>query len=182
MNVKRQTWLIALLALTLLIRWLDPLQRPETPGVAGVQPVERATAAAPESAASAPAAMQAQGPEHGQVPWPVRQPGPEAAGDAFLTRMAALPKPAPAPVAPPPPVVTYFEPPPPPPDPPPPLQVIGTWSESGQTSVFLSGPNGTVQARAGETVLSDYKVQDIKPRQVSLLHVPTRKTWTLTIP
>ena len=178
--MSRPTWLIGLLGLTLLVRWLDPLQRPEAPVMASVQPVERAMVTSPQLAGAEPAP--AHGLQQGQAPWPVRPPGPEAAGDAFMTRMAALPKPVPTVVASPPPVASYVEPPPPPPDPPPPLQVIGTWSEAGQTSVFLAGPNGTVQASTGETVLTDYKVQDIKSRQVSLLHVPTRKTWTLTTP
>jgi hypothetical protein len=75
--------------------------------------------------------------------------------------------------------------PPPPVDPtpaPPPLQVIGAWKDARGTSVFIAGPSGVVQVRAGDTVLNEYSITQITPQQVQLRHLPTSRELALAVP
>lgn len=103
--------------------------------------------------------------------------------NAFAVRMP------PAPPLPPPKVIAVapvvVAPPPPPVDPtppPPPLQVIGTWKDGRGTSVFIAGPRGVMQARAGDTLLAEYNVTQISSQQVVLKHLPTQRDLTLAVP
>jgi hypothetical protein len=76
-------------------------------------------------------------------------------------------------------------PPPPPVDPtppPPPLQVIGTWNDERGASVFIAGPTGVLQARAGDTLLAEYNVTRISAQQVVLKHLPTNRDLSLDVP
>jgi hypothetical protein len=183
---SRLPLLLVALLLVALARWLDPLSylkpRAET---ALSAPVERGAhadvlvAAAPVSA-SAPATA--------DNAWPVRA-GPSDAeknpGNAFLTRAEAAQQEAKRhPPPPPPPPPPYVPPPPPPPpvEPPPPLQVIGTWGDSQNMAVFLSGPQGTLLAKPGETLLGQYVVQTITKGQLTLLQTGNKRVWTLPIP
>lgn len=104
--------------------------------------------------------------------------------NAFLAR-SQVPAPVvkPARVTAPPPVV--YTPPPPPPSPvdnPPPLQIIGTWGDDANLAVFLSGPQGTLLARPGDVLLSDYRVQSITKQQLTLLQDSNQRSWNLSIP
>ncbi|MBC7701775.1 hypothetical protein [Aquabacterium sp.] len=107
----------------------------------------------------------------------------DEAGNAFLARgqvtappIKQVPVVAPAPVA--------YVPPPPPPavEVPPPLQIIGTWGEEANLAVFLAGPQGTVLARSGDVILSDYRVQSITKRQLTLQQNSNQRSWNLAIP
>lgn len=104
--------------------------------------------------------------------------------NAFAPRVVAAPPPPPAP--PPTPQVTVtpvvVAPPVDPTPPPPPLQVIGAWKDERGASVFIAGPQGVVQARAGDTVLTEYSVTQITPQQVQLRHLPTSRDLALAVP
>lgn len=81
--------------------------------------------------------------------------------------------------------VVLAPPPPPPADPtppPPPLQVIGTWKDERGASVFIAGPRGVMQARAGDTLLTEYNVTQISAQQVLLKHLPTNRDFSLAVP
>ncbi|QTN25667.1 hypothetical protein HZ992_12235 [Rhizobacter sp. AJA081-3] len=66
--------------------------------------------------------------------------------------------------------------------PPPPLQVIGTWKDERGASVFIAGPRGVMQARAGDTLLTEYNVTQISAQQVLLRHLPTNRDLSLAVP
>jgi len=108
-------------------------------------------------------------------------------GNAFARRVPPAP-----PAPPPPPPAAVVKPfvgpplPPPPPPPPvaptPPLQIIGTWEDANGLSVFLSGPVTTLQARVGDTLLSQYQVVQISRQHVLLRHNPTNLDVRLSVP
>lgn len=177
MSRQRLVLWLGLLALVLVIRWWDPMGRPKTIEAASgaVERVSQAVVPYPSPAADA---SSAKGPS-----WPVRSSTQnEDAGNAFLAR-GQVPPPTPlrsSPVAPPAPVA--YVPPPPPPPTPPPLQIIGTWGDEANLAVFVAGPQGTVLARQGEVILSDYRVQSITTQQLTLLQNSSQRTWNLPIP
>lgn len=178
--MSRQRFLLwfGLLALVIGIRWWDPMARPKSvePASAPVERTNQSVAISPSQADTASAVLASA--------WPVRSAIKEDdAGNAFLAR-GQVPVPvvkqlviaAPAPVA-------YALPPPPPPvEIPPPLQIIGTWGDDTNMGVFLAGPQGTVLARPGDMVLSDYRVQSITKQQLTLQQNSNQRSWTLAIP
>lgn len=173
----KQPRLAALLAVMLVLLglrwWSPPASRVEV-----VQAVAREPAsvgvAAPIGAtpASSPLpALAAREPEAGEI------------RNAFAPRVIAPPPPPPAPPAPPVAVAPVVAPPPvDPTPPPPPLQVIGAWKDAQGASVFIAGPGGVVQAKAGDTVLAEYSVTQITPQQVQLRHLPTNRDLALAVP
>lgn len=177
-------WLV-LLVLMLVVRWIDPLKHASsTPTVS--EPVERAKPIAVVAAATAVTpALASQGASSAPL-WPTRASLEEKhIGNAFMTRADAAQeelkrRPAPKPVPPPPPPPPT--PPPPPVIPPPPLQVIGTWGEANNLAVFLSGPQGTLLAHAGDVLLAEYKVQSITKQQITLLQNSNQRLWNIPVP
>lgn len=179
--MSRQRFLLwfGLLALVIGIRWWDPMARPKAVEPASA-PVERTnqSVAVSSSQVNATSVVLA-------AAWPVRSAIKEdEAGNAFMAR-GQVPVPvakqpviaAPAPVA--------YAPPTPQPPPleiPPPLQIIGTWGDDSNMGVFLAGAQGTVLARPGDTVLSDYRVQSITKQQLTLQQNSNQRIWTLAIP
>lgn len=194
MSNDRLKWLLLGLAVLLLIRWLDPwptTQKERSNSV--VQAIVRA-----KSTATAEATSQAQAASTSEPADFDRLASPSPVRDLFVTRSEIIaqaqqaqqlaaqlaaqraekearrkqasqpPPPAPEPIA--------------PPEAPPPLQVVGTWTGDNQPAVFISAPNGTLMAREADTLLGQYKVQRIEPRQISLLNTQTQKVWQLPIP
>ena len=189
MKQNRLAVLLPVLVALLVFRWLVP---PGSGRGEVATAVVRAPSPTAEPAAQAVARMVA---ESKQVAVPVAQAdaGPEAdlPGNAFAVRLP--PAPVPEPPAPRPPrasrvkTVAVVETPapvvaePPPPSPPP-LQVIGTWNDGGPPAVFLAGPLGTLIARPGNLLLSEYQVTGIDARNLSLTHVMSKHQWQLPIP
>jgi hypothetical protein len=68
------------------------------------------------------------------------------------------------------------------PPPPAPYQAIGTWDDGKGLGVFLASPNGTLLARQGSTLQSEYKVTVVTPEQVSLLHIASKREIRLSVP
>lgn len=182
-NKRAALWLV-LLAAVIAVRIWDPLHRGTAPrGNDGVSaPVKKNET--PHAVEALPAPV----PAIARIEWPPRGTSKHESGqNAFFTsadvaksaikkvRVEPPPGYAYGPPAPPPP-------PPPPPEPPPPLQVIGTWGTFPNLQVFLSGPQGTILAKQGETVLSEYQVQNITRQQVTLLQASKQRTWNLQIP
>lgn len=93
---------------------------------------------------------------------------------AVLAKTKVTPPPPPPPVAP----VVFVEAPPPPV----PYQAIGTWDDGKGLGVFLASPNGTVLARQGATLQSEYKVTAVTLQQVSLLHIASKREIRLSVP
>lgn len=194
MSNARLKWLVMGLAVLLLIRWLDPwptaqsdrgsdvvqaIVRAESPVASeGVPPTQASStpgaAGFDRLASSSPvrdlfitrAAINAQAQQEQQL---AAQRAAQLAEQKARRKQAALPPPPP-----PEPVV--------PPEAPPPLQVVGTWAGDERPAVFMSTPHGTVMARESETLLGQYKVQRIEPRQISLQNTQTQKMWQLPIP
>lgn len=171
--------LLAVLVAIVAVRWWDPLA--EAP-VEVVQPVVAAPRAEVRASREAPA---------GRAPADLfagtRVAELAEARDAFAVRTPPPPpappppppppKPQPQPVAPPvvqAPVVTAPA--------PPALQVIGTWQDERGLSVFVAGPRGVVQARVGDTVLTEYQIVQLSPQQLQLKHTPSQRQFSLAMP
>lgn len=193
MNNARLKWLLMGLAVLLLIRWLDPWPTAQSDrGTDVVQAIVRAKSAesnegvAPTQASSTPraadfdrlassspvrdlfitrAAIIAQSQQEQHL---AAQRAAQFAEQKARRKQAALPPPPPEPVV--------------PPEAAPPLQVVGTWAGDERPAVFMSTPHGTVMTRESETLLGQYKVQRIDPRQISLQNTQTQKVWQLPIP
>lgn len=178
MKQRRLAWLLAvMLALIALRWWSPPAARDEV-----VQAVERPVATAATTVATVTSASHPSADSDTSV----REPDTGDVRNAFAPRVIAPPPPPPAP--PPPPKVAVAPPPPPPAPPvdptppPPPLQVIGAWKDARGTSVFIAGPAGVVQARAGDTVLNEYSITQITPQQVQMRHLPSSRDVALAVP
>lgn len=194
MSNARLKWLLMGLAALLLVRWLDPWPTSQTNrGADVVQAIVRAKSAETTEGASqveAASTAESAGFDRLASSSPVRdlfitrtainaqaqqeqqlaaQRAAQLAEQRARRKLAAQPSPPP-----PEPVV--------PPEAPPPLQVVGTWAGDEHPAVFMSTPNGTVMARESETLLGQYKVQRIDPRQISLQNTQTQKVWQLAIP
>lgn len=178
MSRQRLLLWFGLLALVIGIRWWDPMARPKAIEPASAA-VERTDQTVPISSPQGRAAS-----SDIVAAWPVRSAAKEDdAGNAFMARgqiptpvvkQAVMATPAP---------VIYAPPPPPQPvESPPPLQIIGTWGDEANPGVFMSGPQGTVLARAGDVILSDYRVQSITKQQLTLQQHSNQRSWTLAIP
>ncbi len=179
MKQRRLAWLLAVMLVLIALRaWSPPAARDEV-----VQAVERPTATSP--AAGVGVATQGAQQKVGDDAYS-REPDAGEIRNAFAARVIAPPPPPPAP--PPPPKVAVALPPPPPPPPvdpsppPPPLQVIGAWKDARGASVFIAGPAGVVQARAGDTVLNEYSITQITPQQVQIRHLPSSRDVALAVP
>jgi len=173
---SRTTLLLLLMGGVALVRWLVPPQA-ETPEIVAAVDRQRG------SAASAPMALP-------QIEAPTSKPSEagdaDTPGNAFEARVAkAPPVPTPPPATPvvataPPPMPTVA--PTPAPPPPSPFQVIGTWDDGAAAGVFLSSPTGALFARAGTTLMSQYRVTHVTAQQVSIVQTSTQHEWQLPIP
>jgi hypothetical protein len=109
--------------------------------------------------------------------------------DAFALRLPPAP-PVPPSTPPPPPLaakpfVGPLQPPAPPAPtspPSPPLQVIGSWHDDRGVSLFVAGPQGVMQARAGDVLLGTYRVKQITSQQVLLQDITTQRDAVLAVP
>lgn len=170
--------LAAMVALLMLRWWSSPAGGSEV-----VQAVER-----PSALVNPPAniAMPASAPASTDLAFAPREPETGEIRNAFAPRVIAPPPPPPVPPVPKVAVAPVIVAPPPPPvdptPPPPPLQVIGAWKDERGASVFIAGPTGVLQVRAGDTVLAEYNVTRITPQQVQLRHLPTSRDLALTVP
>jgi hypothetical protein len=63
-----------------------------------------------------------------------------------------------------------------------PFQVIGTWDDGEAPGVFLSSPYGTLLARPGATLQSEYRVTSIAPQQITLVQLSTQREVHLAVP
>lgn len=178
--------LAVMVALTFLRWWSPPAGRNEV-----VQAAERSTGLAAATIAPAASATLPPGAlASTDLAAGGREPESSEIRNAFAARVVAPPPPPPAPPAPKVavvPVVVAPPPPPPPPPmdptpPPPPLQVIGAWKDARGASVFIAGPAGVVQVRAGDAVLAEYSVIQITAQEVQLRHLPTSRDLALAIP
>jgi hypothetical protein len=152
------------------------------------EPVEQATAArpaAPRTAArSLPAAL-------GEVcTTPAALPVREAlavrlANDPFVLVAPPAPKPVRVAVAVERPFVGPPLPPPPPPPakaPPLPYRFMGALNEKGQpASVFLGFGDTLIFAKVGDTLEGGFRLEGIKPRELTFLHIQTNLTVRLPV-
>lgn len=176
---SRLGWLLVALVAALALRWWDPIGQRDDGRPAPDLALAQAVVRAPAPAATATAGFD--DPFAG-----TRLPEAEEPRNAFASRLP--PEPPPPPPAPPPVLRAVPQPPPPPPPAtdlapsPPPVQVFGTWRDERGPSVFVSGPQGVQMVRAGDLVLSQYRVTQILPQQLLLQHLPSGRDLTLPIP
>ena len=177
MTQHRLRWLLAVLGGLLALRWIAPPQ--PAPGVAMAEAVVRP--ARPGEAGSSP----------GEDRVAQRSPEPVEAdtdvpGNAFATRRVKAPDPPPEPAKPPSPPrpapVVHAAPPAPPPLPPPALQVIGRWDDGVAPALIVATPNDTLLARPGTVLMAEYRVTEITPRQLVLVHIASQREWRLPVP
>lgn len=190
MSNARLKWLLVGLAVLLFIRWLDPW--PTSQAGRGADVVQAIVRAKSGETTEGPPHMQAASTQESAGFDRLTSSSPVR--DLFVTRAATNAQAQQAQQL----AAQLAEqkarrkqaalPPPPPPEPavspeaPPPLQVVGTWAGDDRPAVFMSTPHGTVMARESETLLSQYKVQRIEPRQISLQNTQTQRVWQLPIP
>lgn len=175
MKTNRLMILVAVMALLAVVRFAFP---PKATEYATAEPVVRKPV--PGAATIAPPlpaeASKGKASDEGDVP-----------GNAFAVRIV----PPPAPVAPVPvvnvPVAAMLMPQPAanpqravPPLPP--LQVIGTYDDGGTPAVFLATPSGTLIARPGSVLMSEYRVTAITAQHVTLTQVSTQQSFQLPLP
>lgn len=171
-----------LLLLVLGIRWWDPMGQPKTAEQAESAPIERAEQS--KLPATTPLQIDTTASMVPANTWPARKlVQDDKPGNAFLARSQVPPPQVKQAPSPPPTPMVYAPPPPPQPvEIQPPLQVIGTWGDEANLAVFLSGPQGTVLARAGDVILSDYKVQSVSKNTLTLQQNSNQRSWNLAIP
>lgn len=183
---SRLPLLVLMLAGVVALRWWDPVADKVSADVAPA--VVRATTVAAPTSLSRGTESPAR-PMAGDLNGDTRAPEDGDLRDLFAVRTPPAPPPAPpAPPAPRPPKVEVAAAPPLPPasaidvgPPPPLLQVIGTWKDERGPSVFVVGPQGVVQARAGDTLLSQYTVTEVRPQQLVLRHLPSNRELSLPV-
>jgi hypothetical protein len=185
MKANRLHWLLALLAILLVLRWWD---HTGVDGDAISQAVVRTSSAPPRQASvPGPAELVVPGLRH------VPENEVDAARDAFAVRGAeklATPEPppsAPAPVrrapaqsaaqAPTIPAVLAI-----PEETLPVMQVIGTWTDARGPSVFIHSTDGLNQARANDIISPGFRVARIESSQVILHSERSGKELRLDVP
>lgn len=60
-----------------------------------------------------------------------------------------------------------------------PFTPVGDWTEDGKTTVFLSGPRGTISVQAGEVLLGSYRVDRTQPGLIALTYLPLQQAQQL---
>ena len=185
MKQRRLRWLVSVMCVLVALRVVAPsTERANPPTVA--EAIVRKALVTGATSALANAASPIASPI-AFVPALTPVDDLQVPGNAF-----ALRPPPPPPVEPPPEVMAEAQPvmPPPvvtpviatdPPAPPMPFQVIGTWDDGHGPGVFLSSANGTLLARTGATLQSEYKVTAITPQQISLQHLASNREVRLAV-
>ena len=180
MTPRRLPWLLALLCALVVLRVLVPPRTQPLPALseAMVRKALPVPMGAPELPTELVIAYQPRSDQDDHdVPgdaFAVRPPPAPAYIPPAVPVVSAKAKPVPAPVV----SAVITEPPPPPV----PYQVIGTWDDGNGLGVFLAGPNGTLLARQGVTLQSEFTVTAVTPRQVSLLHLASKREVRLPVP
>lgn len=180
---QRRQWLWGALAASLAATgWAalqggdeaDAVATPVTRGAASS--ALNPSAAAPRPTAAPPAPWPA--PPQRQLDW--------AGGPDWPAERAGWAPPAPPPPPPPPkPVAVAAAPavaPAPPPAPPFPYQMIGRLEEAGLTRVMLSNAQRTLVVQAGDAVDTQWRVDEVQARAVTLTWLPTGQHVTLSFP
>lgn len=184
MKQRRLAVLLVAMAALAVLHWRFPPGGGDVPDVVpAVAPRAELRAAAPS-----PPAIGASAVPMGDID-EARAPDSSEPRNLFAVRLPpAPPAPPPPPSAPPPPKpfmgppLPPPSPPPPPPPAPPPFQVIGSWRDEQGPSVFIAGPVGVVQARAGDVLQAEYRITQITPAQVLLRHLPSNREASLAVP
>lgn len=140
-------------------------------------------AAETETDAQNPASREDAPPPATLQPW--QQRALEDSGrDIFQTpRKEPDPPPAKAEAAPPPPPPVPVAPPPPPPPSAPPLALsyLGKLGEDGKYTVFLSMRGKNYAVKAGDVIAQTYRVEEIRPPQLTVTYLPLNIQQTLRI-
>ena len=184
MKQQRLLWLVGVMCVLVILRVVAPSPDSDRPPAVAEAIVRKAPATKATLAPTTPASPTASAMAFEPAP-PVNDL--EVPGNAFAVR-----PPPPTPYVPPAPVVAKAVPVAPipvatpvamePAAPPMPYQVIGTWDDGKEPGVFLSSPNGTLLARTGATLQSEYKVTAITPQQISLQHLASKREVRLALP
>lgn len=187
MTPRRLPILLVVLAAVLALRWWDPPPGTATGDVAQAVVREGNAARPPVPVAGlgqvAVTPSEPFAPPGADLSAGTRDAEQGEARNAFAVRAPpAPPPPAPPPPRPAPVAAVVVAPPVDPTPPAPPLQVIGTWRDERGASVFIAGPRGVLQARAGDTLLAEYQVTQVSAQQVLLKHLPSQRDITLAVP
>lgn len=181
MKPRRLHLLLAVVALLLGLRWwAPPMQEPAIEVAAAVaRPTASARTAIPQ--VNMDGALDLSGgtreidANESRDPFAVRQPNPPAAPAPLMSPMTVtVAPPLVGPPAPLPPPTT-------PPPAPPPFQVVGSWRDDAGISVFVAGPSGLQQVRAGD-VIADYRFARVTSSQIQLKHLPSNRDVSLPVP
>ena len=178
MKQRRLMWLVSVMGVLAILRVLVPSPtKREPPSVAEAivrKPSPAATPAAIRPVAVASAQPQSDGLDVPGDAFAVRPPPPPPYVPPVLVAKTKAAPPSPAP-----PVLAVAVEPPPTPMP---YQVIGTWDDGQAPGVFLSSPYGTLLARPGATLQSEYRVTSITPQQITLVQLATQREVRLAVP
>lgn len=129
------------------------------------------------------APVRAPGPAIDDLAAGTREPEDEEPGNAFAVPVVAVEAASAPPPEPPkpPPFVGPLQPSPPAPPPFPALSVIGSWRDDGGGSVFIAAPQGVLQGRVGDILMSEYRITQITSTQVFLRQIPSNREIALAI-
>lgn len=183
MKQKRLAVLLLALALVGAFRLLDPIGEPPAPDVAEAIVRNATPVDASDSSFYASAAPMAAHEARQNFSHPPDQTA--MLGNAFEARLPSAPvAPPPAPIPPAPKVVAVIIPQQPslPVDPPPTFQVIGSWDDGKAPGAFVVTPYGTLLARKGEVLQSQYRVVEVNRQNLILQNVTTKRDYTLVVP
>lgn len=153
-----------LLGLALLVAaglaFLPPPQEPDVEIVAPARPKAAARPAPAQAQAAAPTSLK---PAFAA----------EAGADLFAAQSFRPPPPPPPKVVP--------APPPPPMAPPIPYGYVGTWTENGQETVFLSQGDRVLHVRRGVSLAGGWRLDDVQPGALQFTYEPLNQQKTLRI-
>lgn len=191
MKQQRLTWLLLLMGVLIVVRWLVPNAPPQSATSEAVArpALTKSAASTPAIAAETKAAAVDTAPAPQSIALPNASPldfiDTAPPGNAFAIRLPpvvaiAPPSPPVKPVVLPPPSPSPQ--PPPAPPPPPPLQVIGTWDDGAAPGVFVSTPNGTVLARVGVVLMMEYRVIAVTAQQLTMEQLSSKREIRLPVP
>jgi hypothetical protein len=60
--------------------------------------------------------------------------------------------------------------------------VVGTWTDDKGLSVFLAGPRATVQARAGDVLMNEYRVTSLTTQEIVIRQTASGQDFRLALP
>ena len=171
-KISTRQWVLGTALVAALAATFWAAQSDGDDAAAAAQPVAGSSrrAAAPGAVTGAGAKTASAAEQLAPTDWqPVQRKPWAAPPDAQFAAWAPPPPPPPPPeVKGPPPV------PPAPVAPPFPYQIIGSLVESGQTQVFLAGPSRSLNARAGEVIDGQWRVDQVSATGLSLTWLPAQ--------